>query len=165
MIETLHQLIEALRAELQQYGELLALLDQEQNCVLERAADNLLQTVAALQVQGGAIEAARARRESHRRVLVGQLGLPQDAPFSEIIPHLPEDYRPLVQALVEENNRLLVRVQQRARQNHLLLTRSLEIMQRFLSSLFAAGQTATYGGNGAVVPAVGFGHSLYQTVI
>jgi flagellar biosynthesis/type III secretory pathway chaperone len=165
MIETLHQLVEALRAELQQYGELLALLDQEQNCVLERAADNLLQTVAAIHAQGGAVEAARARRESRRRTLASHLGLAADAPFGDILPRLPEDYRPLIQALVEENNRLLVRVQQRARQNHLLLTRSLEIMQRFLSSLFAAGQTPIYGGDGAVLPAAAVGHSLCRTVI
>ncbi len=41
-----------------------------------------------------------------------------------------------MQALVQENNELLVRVQQRARQNHLLLLRSLELMQKLINSLF-----------------------------
>ena len=35
---------------------------------------------------------------------------------------------------MRENNELLVRVQQRARQNHLLLSRSVEMMQRFITA-------------------------------
>ena len=54
-------------------------------------------------------------------------------PFAEIIPQLPEAYRPLIESLVDENNSLLQRVQQRARQNHLVLSRSVELMQDFLN--------------------------------
>jgi len=69
--------------------------------------------------------------------VVGGAGIPaeEDITFASLVPQLPPDYRPLVGALVEENNHLLVRVQQRARQNHLLLSRSLEMMQSFLNTL------------------------------
>ena len=50
--------------------------------------------------------------------------------FAAIIPLLPPDYRPLVQALVQENNELLARVHQRTRQNHLLLSHAVELMQQ-----------------------------------
>ena len=41
-----------------------------------------------------------------------------------------------MEALVRENNELLVRVQQRARQNHLLLSHCVELMQQLINSIF-----------------------------
>ena len=61
---------------------------------------------------------------------------------------MPEAYRPLVSALVEENNQLLARVRQRARQNHILLSRSLELMEKFINS-FCACSVPTYNETGA----------------
>ena len=165
MIHSLKALIDTLREELQEYGEMLALLDQQQNSVLHRASDELLQTVAEVNGQGGAIQMARQRREMCRREVALKLALPEDAPFADILPRLPADYRPLVQALVQENNELLVRVQQRARQNHLLLSRSLELMQRFLGSLFSTGQSQPYNGSGAVLAGVTPVRSLYEAVV
>ena len=71
---------------------------------------------------------ARSRRSAASRTT---------AAFADLIPLLPADYRPLLQALVEENNELLVRVRQRARQNHLMLRRSVELMQELLNTLAA----------------------------
>lgn len=164
MPENLPALIEALREELKHYGEMLALLDQQQESAMARATDDLLQAVAAINAQGGVLQTARTHRETCRQAVARQLGLPEETGFTELIPQLPEDYRPLVAALVQENNELLVRVRQRARQNHLLLSRSLELMQRFLSSLFCPGQSATYNGNG-VVPAGLPIRSLYEAVV
>jgi len=41
MIESLQNLINALRRELQEYGEMLALLDRQQQLVMARAADEV----------------------------------------------------------------------------------------------------------------------------
>ncbi|MBM3879970.1 MAG: flagellar protein FlgN [Verrucomicrobia bacterium] len=165
MTDRLPALIDALRDELQHYGEMLALLDQQQESVVARAANDLLQTVSAINGHGSQIQQARERREQRRREVAGQLGLPPDAHFSDLIPRLPEDYRPLLQALVHENNELLSRVQQRARQNHLLLTRSLDLMQRFVNTLFGAGHTSTYDGNGGLIPPGLPVRSLYEAVV
>ena len=54
-------------------------------------------------------------------------------------------------ALVEENNHLLARVRQRARQNHILLSRSVELMEQFINSFCALG-VPTYNAAGAVAP-------------
>jgi len=148
MIESLKQLIEALRKELQDYGEMLARLDRQQEQVTARAAGEVMESVTLIHEQTSAIQGSRAHREKCRRQVSEAIGVADDSSFRTLIPMLPQDYRPLVKALVEENNELLVRVQQRARQNHLLLSRSLELMQGFLNTLFPAHETLVYNDHG-----------------
>src|SRR5688572_3437208 len=114
MIPYLQNLIGALRAELHEYGEMLARLDEQQELVMRREADGILQSVATIQDQGAAIQRAREIREKRQKELAQQIGLTGGAEFSQMIPKMPEDYRPLVDALVQEDNSLLVRIQQRA---------------------------------------------------
>jgi flagellar biosynthesis/type III secretory pathway chaperone len=164
MLESLQKLIHALREELQQYGEMLALLDRQQQFVVARAADEVYQSVGLIQEQGAAIETARAHREKCRRLVARDAALAETTVFTALIPELPADYRPLVKALVDENNELLVRVQQRARQNHLLLSRSLELMQGFLNNFFPSRETRVYNDHGnAQVHTVGT-RTLYEAV-
>lgn len=164
MIDTLNALIAALREELQQYGEMLTLLDREQEFVMRRASQDLFEAVTAIQSQAGVIQQAREAREDRRNEVAAALGLPGDTSFTSLIPKLPADYQPLVQALVRENNQLLVRVQQRARQNHLLLSRSLELMQRFMSMLFPARDSQVYDDHGQRPSWSPPLHSLYEAV-
>ncbi len=152
MIEPLNHLIAALREELQNYGELLALLDRQQELVMARAAEEIFLSIGAVQTQATLLQQARSHRDHCRRTVAEQLCQPADAAFGTLIPLLPADYRPLVQALVQENNELLVRVQQRARQNHLLLSRSLELMQRFLNLLIPGREVPVYTGVGVSRP-------------
>lgn len=164
MSEFLQGFITALREELQHYGEMLALLDQEQELVMRRATDDLLLCVAAVDAQGRAIQAARAHREHCRRAVARHLNLPPDAAFAELIPCLPADYQPLLQALVQENNVLLVRVRQRAQQNHVLLARSVELMQRLVSSLCPANEPLVYNGHGTLLAPAPAGRVLYEAI-
>jgi flagellar biosynthesis/type III secretory pathway chaperone len=164
MNELLNNLIEALREELKEYGEMLALLDHEQELVMRRQTHDLLQCVTAINAQADAIGAARREREQHQRHISLRLGLPEEAPFAALTPLLAPEYRPLLQALVQENNELLVRVQNRARQNHLLLSRIVELMQRFLGTLFPGSQPGTYGDGGQVLAAALPQRSLYDAV-
>lgn len=148
MNEELILLTAALREELAQYGEMLALLDREQELVVRRGSAELLLTVDAIQQQGEVIQAARRRRESCQGNVAELAGLPAGAGFEELQPRLPQPQGILIQALVDENNELLVRVRQRARQNHILLNRSLELMQRFIGTLVPTTHTTTYSGSG-----------------
>src|SRR5262252_2868609 len=116
MNELLQNLIEALREELKEYGEMLALLDQQQELVMHRRTQDLLQCVAAINSQADTIAVARHEREQRQRRIALQCNLPEDTTFANLVPCLPSGYRPLMQALVQENNELLIRVQQRARQ-------------------------------------------------
>jgi hypothetical protein len=151
MKDSLNKVIAALREELQQYGEMLARLDEQQEYAMRRAANELLMSVGSVREQGDRVGVARSLREQAQAELSEEFSLPKDAPFGQIIPLLPENYRPLVQALTQENNELLARVQQRARQNHLLLLRSLELMQNMMNSLFPGSVTPVYTDSGGIL--------------
>jgi flagellar biosynthesis/type III secretory pathway chaperone len=163
MREHLEALVAALRGELTQYGELLALLDQQQEQVMAREADETLRLAAAINHQSGLVRQAREHRDQCRRQLARALGQRDEATVTELLPHLPEEYQLLVQALLEENNRLLVRVQQRARQNHLLLARTVELMRKFIESLLPSGGPPVYDQSGRVGSGLP-GTSLYEAV-
>lgn len=164
MNDLLHNLIEALREELKQYGEMLAMLEQQQQSVIQRQTETLLQNVAEVNAQASIIAAVRHEREQRRCHVARHLGLAENAAFTLIIPRLPQDYRPLVQALVNENNALLVRIQQRARQNHLLLSHALELMQQLINSIFPGGNPKTYDQTGRLPVSALPAHSIYEQV-
>jgi len=66
--------------------------------------------------------------------------------------------------LVHENNALLVRIQQRARQNQLLLSHAVELMQQLINSILPGGSIKTYDNNGRL-PASNLPHrSIYEQV-
>jgi len=163
-METAKKLITALREELQQYGEMLARLDEQQESVLQRIADNVLRTVDSVQNQTVVLSQYRDVRERTQQETARELGLPAQATLHEINSHLPEVYRPLVNALVQENNDLLFRVQQRARQNHLLLSRSLELMQDLLGSLMPGGGGSAYTQQGSAFKRSVSAPSLYEAI-
>ena len=62
MIDRIVTLINALREELGEYGEMLALLDRQQQQVIARAADEVFQSIGMIKAQGMAIQHARTRR-------------------------------------------------------------------------------------------------------
>lgn len=149
MTESIEKLVAALREELQHYGEMLALLEQQQQHAINRAADEMLVATTVIQNQAQVMQAARRDREKCQRELARELAILESSTFVEIFGLLPAAYRPLVESLVDENNSLLQQVQQKVRQNHLLLSRSVELMQQFLSALLPARETQVYNGQGS----------------
>ena len=164
MNEPLNNLIESLREELKQYGEMLALLDQEQELVMHRQTIGISPCVTAINAQADTLQAVRQEREQRRRHLAHLLQVPEEISFKELISRLPAQYRPLIQALVEENKELLVRVQQRARQNHLLLSRMVELMQKLIGSLLPGAGPATYTDSGVLLASTAGAKPLYNEI-
>lgn len=146
----LEKLIETLREELTQYGELLALLEQQQDLIVSRSAEGLLENLGAINAQVPIVATARQNRDRLRKELAVALNQPTTISFRQLIALTPREYQPLLEALVEEINDLLMRSQQRLRQNHLLLSRSLDLMQQMIFSLFPSSGGQTYNQAGAV---------------
>ena len=164
LLNAIPRLIEALRHELHAYGEMLALLDRQQEAVMVRAGDEVLQSVNAINDQLALVATARQERESRQQEVGEALQQPAETELAKWMPLLPGKFRPAVEALVRENNELLVRVQQRARHNHLLLSRSVELMQRFMRALIPASQPTTYNGAGSVDACPPQTQPLYEAV-
>jgi flagellar biosynthesis/type III secretory pathway chaperone len=164
MMKSIKLLIDALRDELQNYGEMLALLDRQQEYLISRAASEVFQSISLIKAQGGAILQARVRREECRRALAEDWRQPQEASFTALIPLLPADYQPLLQALVDENNELLLRVRRRAHQNHLMLRRSVELMQDLLNTLLPSRQGSLYDGTGSRPASAAAPRRFYEAV-
>ncbi len=164
MNDLLANLIESLREELKQYGEMLAVLEQQQTSVVQRQTNDLLQNVANVNSQSNVIAAVRREREQHQRHVARHLKLDENAGFGAMVPLLPANYRPLVQALVQENNELLARIHHRTHQNHLLLSHAVELMQQLINSIFPGGSPKTYDHSGRLPGNHLPQHSIYERV-
>ena len=167
MNEPLNNLIAALREELTQYGEVLALMQEQQELIINRAASELLLNLNAVNEQMEKVAAARGAREAARAQLVQTVGGTPEMTFRQMTDELPEEVRPLLEALVEEINQMLQRIQKWLRQNHMLLKRSLDLMQKIMQGMFpsAGGVAGTYGRGGQVSPVTPPPSTLYEGII
>ena len=167
MNEALNNLIAALREEMTQYGELLALMQEQHELIINRSANELLINLHDVNQQVEKIATHREHRETARRVLVQSVGGTEDTTFKQMTALLPEEYQPLLNALVEEINQLLQRIQQWVRQNHLLLKRSLDLMSKIMHTIFPTSSAAaqTYGRGGTVNPIAPPPSTLYEGLI
>ena len=167
--DDINRLIESLREEMTQYGELLALMQEQQELIINRQPQELLANINEVVGQNGQMEKiamARQAREQARLALATQLGGTQAMTFKQITGQLPEEYRPLLEALVDEINTLLQKVRKWLRQNHLLLKRSLDLMQDILQNVFPTqASPKTYGRQGAVSPVNPPPSTLYEGII
>ena len=148
MTEALEKLVHALREELTHYGEMLVLLERQQETATHRMTDEMFAATAAIRNHSLAMLSARRTRELRQRDVARELCVLESSTFVELLPLLPPAYRPLVFSLVEENNDLLGKVSHRARQNHLILSRSVELMQQFISALIPTPTTQVYNDRG-----------------
>ena len=167
MNEYLNNLIAALREEMTQYGELLALMQEQQELIINRSANELLINLHDVNQQVEKISTHREQREGARRALVQSVGGTEDTTFKQMTALLPEEYQPLLNALVEEINQLLQRIQTWVKQNHLLLKRSLDLMSKIMHTIFPTSNAAakTYGRGGTVNPITPPPSTLYEGLI
>jgi len=165
MMVILQNLIEALRNELQQYGEMLALMDHQREVVRRKGSDDIADTISAINAQSATIQGARENRHSFQRQLSLSLKQPEDSTFAHLIPLIPVQYRPLVSALVQENNELLLRVLARAQQNQAQLRHSAELMQQFITTLSSETQILSVNGESPSALAVEAGSPLYAAIV
>ena len=165
MKEHLDKLVRNLREELIQYGELLSLLEQQQEMIVNRSADGLIQNLTSIHAQMAEVAKARGCREQCRSELAVSLDLDAELPIKEMYSSFPVEYQSLMQTLVDEVNELLIKANQRLRQNHLLLSRSLEFMQQLIQSLFPTQAGQTYDQSGLIGSTYVPQRTTYETLI
>ncbi len=138
------QVVDALRAELEEYGELLNCFDDQQNAILARDPDSVLTADAAIGAQLITTRDRRKRREALVAALAALSERPMESTLHDLMPLIREPMRPLVQALIAEVNRLITRARRRAQQNQMLLARTVEVTQELVARLSPGTVTRTY---------------------
>ena len=156
-------LVEALRAELEEYGALFNHLTRQQEEIFARRVDTVLEINGELDSQTRIIASARERRRELMDDLARRDGLPAGTRLTGMLDRFPDFVRPLLEALVRDINLMINRTRRKARQNHILLARAVELTQETLRLLQPGSFTKTYARSGQVSVS-GEKASRYQAV-
>lgn len=153
MMQSWQVIAESLRAEIAEFGGLLRLFEQQQQALFARDPETVLRLSAEIEAQARALNDCRQRREQLVADYAVGLDQPATATLRSLLPFVDADARPLLDALINEVNRLIHRVRRLTRQNHTLLARTIESHQETLRALRpdAFVQTYTAGGRKAIV--------------
>lgn len=147
-VEPKELLIELLRSELEEYGGLLALLEDQQAAIVARTADRVLEINTSINDQMRMIQMRREARESFAAGLAEKLNQSPSSSLREMIRFFRKPIQPLIEALIGEINNLVTRARRRAQQNQMLLARSIEVMQEVLHQLNPETMHKVYGADG-----------------
>lgn len=143
-------LIETLREELQEYGGLLSLFDDQQKAILARKPDEVLMIQGSIRAQLDTIHGRRKNREAAAREFAVSVGREPGSTVKSLMANCEEVVRPLLEALIHEVNQLISRTRRRGQQNQMLLARSIEVSQHLLQRLNPEAVTKTYGRGGRI---------------
>ncbi len=136
MIDSVEELVEALRSELQQYGELLALLEADPSDLsLPPGVPAVVHAVATLQEHGTALGAARQQRLQAQARFAAIVERPPGESLRSLLPTIPADYRPLLRALEDEVADLQARLHDRARRSHDCLHTAADQLEGLIESV------------------------------
>lgn len=142
---------ECLRNELQEYGALLALFEEQQANLLRSDADQVSALASSIEEQALGTHTCRERREQCVREFAAKCGCPAEATLRQMLKHFPADVQPLIGALVDEINHLIHRIRRGARQNQMLLSRTVEAHEEALRILMPdMFKARTYSYRGAI---------------
>lgn len=149
-LDIFDEMTRALRAELQEYGGLLGLLDDQQKAILRGEPEAFLDLGSAVHEQAALLGAHRACREKTVQHFAHCCEQPKDSTLMELLVHMPAATSGMIKALIEEINTLIGRTQRRLRQNHLLLARCVSAAQQSVVISGGGEMVSTYGRAGAV---------------
>ncbi len=142
-------LVNLLRAELSAYGGLLALFDRQQAQLWRREIDPVTDTSREIETLAAETAQNRAAREAWVTGFAQENARPADSTLRQLLPLFPADQQALLSALIGEINHLLHRVRRRARQNHSILARAVELHRDTLA-LLSPGRPRIYAATGRV---------------
>jgi flagellar biosynthesis/type III secretory pathway chaperone len=147
-VEAKELVVEVLRSEMEEYGGLLALLEDQQTAIIDRAAERVLEVNMSINDQMRMIQMRREARERLVASVATKLNQQPGSTLRELIPFFRKPIQPLIEALITEINSLVTRARRRAQQNQMLLARSIEVMQEVLHRLNPETMHKVYGADG-----------------
>ncbi len=99
----------SLRDELQEYGGLLGLFEEQQTALFRRDAGGVLALVHSIEEHARVASIKRLKREQLVRDFALAQGRPSNSTLRSLISQFPDEVRPMMEALVDEVNRLIHR--------------------------------------------------------
>ena len=143
-------LVDLLREEVQEYGGLYNLLDRQQNEIFNREPELVLHTNVDIESHMAAMNTLRERREKQVKVMAERCDCDDTLTLTKMLPRFPDFIQPMLQALIDEVNAMVKRTRRKARQNYLLLSRTMEITQEALRMAEPDNFSKTYSRSGKV---------------
>ena len=153
------ELLDLLRDELQEYGGLMGLLSAQQQSILNRREESLLQLNQSVQAQMEASQLLQKRRQGIVNSLARSFGETEGSSLSELVPHFPDVTQPMFESIIEEINSLITRVREKVSQNQRLLARLVEVTDQILEATNPAVHSQTYSPKGQKQPLSSFNRS------
>ena len=147
---TWNHIADCLRHEVAEYGALFGFYEEQQKSLFAHNADAVLRLSGEIEVQVRALHECRARREATVAGFAAANEQPMNATIRSLLPVIPADARPLIEALIGEINVLIHRVRRISRHNHMLLSRTVELRQQMLRQLLPETFSQTYSPKGRV---------------
>lgn len=141
-------LLGLLRDELQEYGGLVGLLSAQQQSILNRRPESLLEINQSVQTQMEASQMLQRRRQGFVSSLASSYGEPDESTLSELVPHFPDVTQPMFQSIIEEINNLISQIRRKIDQNQRLLNRLTEVTDQILGVTDPGSHSKTYDKSG-----------------
>ncbi len=143
-------LVDHLRAELEGYGGLLQLFNEQQDNLLRGDSDAVLSYAHEIEAQIRIAGELRECREASVRLFAETNRRPPTSTLHQLLPCVSDEVRPLLSALIDEVNHLIRRVRHGARRNHDILSRAVQVHQETLRALRPSAFSKTYSPHGEV---------------
>lgn len=141
-------LLGLLRDELQEYGSLIGLLSAQQQSILNRKPENLLEINQSVQAQMEASQMLQRRRLGFVNSLAQSFGESDDSTLTELVPYFPDVTQPMFLSIIEEINNLISAVRSKIEQNQRLLSRLNEVTDQILGLTDPSSHSKTYDKQG-----------------
>jgi len=144
------ELLDLLRNELQEYGGLVGLLKDQQDKILSRDPDALLEINQSVREQMEASQRLLSKRQGFVSDLARNFGQDNEMPLSDLLTFFPAVTQPMFESIVEEINALIDGVRRKLDQNRRLLARLAEVTDDILTTLNPQLRTKTYDRGGGL---------------
>lgn len=138
--------VEALRREIEAYGELLRLIEEQKDTILQRDPQLLTACCDAIEQHVQSMQPVSEHRKSLQAKHTSGEGEPDVA---TLIRQAPSDMRPMLEALHDEIRGLLERSRSRLQRNQMMMSRARELTDQLQKAVFPGTETApVYGTRG-----------------
>lgn len=148
MNNTWSDIADCLRREIAEYGALYGFYEEQQTRLFKHDAEAVLRLSGDIEVQVRVLHDCRREREAAVSGFANAHGQPTGATIRSLLPLVPADARPLLEALVNEINVLIHRLRRISRHNHMLLARKVELQQQMLRQMLPGTFSQTYSPKG-----------------